>query len=401
MALAATLQLAAAEFRTDINPALKYYLGYLEAPHLSDADQKYLFVPEWRGKPLDARFGELLGQYNNQFAFLRQARFAKVPCDWGIDLTEGPDALLPGLAKAKAVAQTAKLRTLWHLKNGKPNEAREDLLSAFVLGRNVSRDGVLVSALVQYAIENIVVSAIADNFYQLPADTLKALMDGIDASPARGSIAQCVDTEKLSFHDWLLRKVQEYQKAHPGDDSGLVEWLRRFNHSLAGEASQGEDVAANLVTAGGGTSAGVIKLLREMEEMYRKVSTLLSLPYIEFDAKMDAFEREINSSSNPLLPMFFRVFRKCRNKEYSSETRVAMLHAAVEYKMRGESGFKIVKDPTTGKPFEFERFVLEGVDRGFKLTSGYKGGGFADVFIFTEKDGAPFYIMGPHVGQPL
>lgn len=208
----------ALQFRTDINPALRYYQAFLEMPNLPETDHQELFVREWRGQPLDKRFGELVSRYDVEFRFLREAARAEVPCDWGIDLTEGPDALLPGLARAKAAAQVSRLRVMWHLQNGRQAEARDDLLAAFTLGRNVSRDGVLVSALVQLAIENITESVVLENFFQLQPETLQQIVDGINAAPARGTIAQCIPAERHSFHDWLLRKVEELQKERPAKE---------------------------------------------------------------------------------------------------------------------------------------------------------------------------------------
>jgi len=156
----------APQFRTDINPALRYYQSYLEAPKLDEDEQQYLFKSEWRGEVLDQQFGELIKRYDIQFRFLREAAHSKAPCEWGVDLTEGPDALLPGLAPAKATAQTARLRVMWHLQNGRQAEARDDLLTVFALARNLSHDGVLISALVQIAMENILASVVAENFYR-------------------------------------------------------------------------------------------------------------------------------------------------------------------------------------------------------------------------------------------
>src|SRR4030095_14792516 len=141
------------QFRTDINPALRYYQAFLEMPSLPEAEHQNLFARDWRGQPLDKRFGELMSRYDFEFRFLREAAHAQVPCDWGIDLTEGPDALLPGLARAKNTAQVTRFRVMWHLQNGRQAEARDDLLAAFTLARNVSRDGVLVSAMIQMASE--------------------------------------------------------------------------------------------------------------------------------------------------------------------------------------------------------------------------------------------------------
>src|SRR5438105_4455137 len=168
MVTAALAGLSAEQFRTDINPALLYYRASQMAPDLSSADRAFLFDTQWQGKRLPERFGELVTRYDNEFKLVRQAAQATVPCDWGIDMSPGPATLLPHLARIKAIAQAARLRAMWDLQQGRPAEARDDLLAAFALGRNSARDGVLISALVQIAIENLVCSTVAENFHQLP-----------------------------------------------------------------------------------------------------------------------------------------------------------------------------------------------------------------------------------------
>src|SRR5437899_5842299 len=77
-------------FRTDINPALRYYQAYLVSPDLSQADRDYLFNREWRGQILPDRFAELLAKYDKEFSQFRAAAQATAPCDWGIDMSPGP-----------------------------------------------------------------------------------------------------------------------------------------------------------------------------------------------------------------------------------------------------------------------------------------------------------------------
>jgi hypothetical protein len=57
-------------------------------------------------------------------------------------------------------------------------------------------------------------------------------------------------------------------------------------------------------------------------------------------------------------------------------------------------------DPCSNGPFVFQRFVFQGMDRGFELKSAYNRGRVLDAYIFVEKDGPPFYAMGDRVGQP-
>ena len=78
-----------------------------------------------------------------------------------------------------------------------------------------------------------------------------------------------------------------------------------------------------------------------------------------------------------------------------------MVHAAVEYKLQGEAGLKSVTDPFGQGPFELQRFVFAGADRGFELRSGYDGRGFPEVLIFVEKEGPAFQVNGKNAGQAV
>src|SRR4051812_8052237 len=282
---------AAEEFRTDINPALRYYQAYLKTPKLEPADHDHLFVPEWRGQKLDHDFLSLIGTYDGQFKFLRAAAGAKVPCDWGIDMSDGPYTLMLGLAPAKAAAQTARLRVMWHLQNGRQADARDDLLAAFALGRNVTRDGTTISALVEFAIENIIGSIVAENFFQWEPNTLRQIADGLDASPARGTIAQSLPVEKASFCDWLVRKIRKSREENSGNDARLMEKLREIFDLAAGTPEEGEDKGfpGRVLKAAGGTVDGVLALVEEMVPLYDKAAVVEALPPAEFEEQIKPF----------------------------------------------------------------------------------------------------------------
>ena len=95
--LSGTLLVARGEtFRTDINPALLYYRAFLLAPEpMSEADRNYLESGKGKEQKLPERFGRIVAGYDNEFLLVRQAAHATVPCDWGIDLSAGPNTLLP------------------------------------------------------------------------------------------------------------------------------------------------------------------------------------------------------------------------------------------------------------------------------------------------------------------
>lgn len=112
--LSSTMFIAHGEpFRTDLNPALLYYQAFLlEAKPLTDADWDYLGSKAGREHQLPARFGPILASYDNEFKLVREAAQQQAPCDWGIDLSAGPNTILPHLAHVKAVAVAAQPRAM-------------------------------------------------------------------------------------------------------------------------------------------------------------------------------------------------------------------------------------------------------------------------------------------------
>ena len=391
------------DFRTDINPALLYYRAFLLAPDLSPADRD-LFTTNWQGQTLPERLGKLVAGYDSQFKLVREAAQQRVPCDWGIDMSPGPAVILPHLNRARAVARAARLRAIWDLQHGNQVGARDDLLAAFVLGRNVSRDGILISALVQIAMEAIVHSTVTENFGQFSPETLKQLVDGFDAAPPRGTMANAMMTEKLINNDWFVNKIRKLQQENPGSDTKVMEAVRNddelqvFEYVGYKAEIRGTNFWQRVFMASGGTSDGLLKLIRDMEPLYPRLVRIMTLPPPEYEDQMQTFDAEIRGSQNPLVQVFLGGggLLRARQKEFTIQAEEAMVRAAVEYKLHGESGLKSVMDPFGKGPFAFQRFVFEGVDRGFELKSAYTGRpAWPSVLIFVEKEGTPFYVDGP------
>lgn len=385
--------------QTNINPALLYYRAFLLAPEpMSSADSDYFFSKKGQGQNLPDRFGKIVAGYDNEFKLVREAMQQKAPCDWGIDFSAGPNTLLPQLGRAKAVAQAAQVRAVWDLQHNQQAEARDDLLAAFALSRNVSRDGALIGVLVQFANEAIIYSTIAQNFGQFSPEILKQLVDGFKAAPAQGTEAGSIPTEKRCAYDWELNQLLELQKANPNDDAKV---MARF-HATISNAYSDTNFWAQIVAASGGTSEGVIKLLRGGESILPRVSKLLALPEPEYKAQAKGFFAYCRNSKNPFISESVHGW-EARPREFRAQAQLAMVQAAMEYKLHGEAGLKTVADPFGNGPFAFQRFVFNGVDRGFELKSAYTGLGYPFAMIFVEKTGTPFYIQGGpwRIGKPV
>ena len=386
------------DYRTDINPALTYYSSFLVAPEpMTNTDQDYLDSNAGRSHPIPARFDAIFAGYDRQFRLVRQAAHATVPCDWGIDWSPGPETLLPQLGRVKRLAVTARYRARWELQQNRPEDARDDLLATFVAGRNGSQDGSLIAVLVQLAVENLVCSTVAENFYRFPPEMLGQLVAGMDAAPEGGTASASIALERTFSQDWLPNRIQELQKEYPGDDAKVMATIGKiFENSGDGGTNPWPRIAAVA-----GNSAGLLKLARDMQPLYAQLVELLALPHGAFEDQAKQFDAAVQNSPNPLVTELIPAVEKSRAREFGGMETLAMVHAAVAYKLRGEEGFDNVMDPCGQGPFQMQRFVFQGVDRGFKLTGAYSGRGFPEVMIFVEKEGPAFYVYGKNAGQPV
>src|SRR4029077_8676453 len=247
---------------------------------------------------------------------------------------------------------------------------------------------------------------IAENFHRFTPESLKQLADGFAAAPRRGTVAACIPGEKTSFLDWFENKILELQKDNPGNDAKVMAGISKLVDSFQGPEESPSNkpevrYSDEIARAAGGASEGVLKLLHDEVALYERLAQVVALPLREYEEQMRPLLAQIQGTSNPLVKMTFPAFEKCRQKEFAVKAAAAMVQAAIEYKLRGDAGFQSVVDPCGDGPFGFQRFIFEGVDRGFQLKSAYAGRGLPETLIFVEKDGTPFYGNGQKAGQPV
>ncbi|HEY1788782.1 MAG TPA: hypothetical protein VGJ73_11525 [Verrucomicrobiae bacterium] len=392
------------DYRTDINPALLYYQAFLLAP--KDEDLQYLNTNDWwkgwwRGERLNDEFGSGVSNTAAELELSRQAAHQTVACDWGIDLSQGPRTLLPQLARAKRTVIDSQYQIMWDLQIGNQAGARDDLLADLTLGRNISQDRTLISVLVEMAIESFACNEIAENIHRFSPETLQRLADGFDAAPPRGTVAECVFPEQ-SMRDWYLRSIQKLKEQYPDDSEGAIDGLHKFLDYYSSEDWE------QLTNAAGGTVDGVAREIRDAEPLYAKLGKIMALPYSEYegqlkyDSRPDLLKAQFEKSGNPFFIRFVSNWQRCRHREFRREVDLAMVRAAIEYKLHGEAGLKTIADPCGDGPFAFQRFVFNGADRGFELKSTFfQARDIPEAYIFVESAGTPFNVTGIKVGQPV
>lgn len=383
------------DYRTDINPALLYYQAFLVKPKAEEDYSQYLAKNKWdSGQHLPERFGSAVSNFNAELEFVRQAAKQTVPCNWGVDLSRGPDALLPYLGMAKGAVVDSVFQVMWDFQNGKEAEVRNDLVADLALGRNTSTTRVLIAALVQMAIENVVCATFAENFHRFSPETLQQIEDGFQAAPPRGTIAECEPTFKI-INRSLLSRFENIQTQYAGDNDGAMDALHRLFFYYR------PDQWEQLTNGSGNTIDGVIQQLRDTESIYPKLAALMALPYREYTEQLPEYQSQFKQTGNGFISIGFPPWEAARTREFAVEVHLAMVRAAIEYQLHGEAGLKSVMDPCGNGPFTIRRFYFNGVDRGFELQSALNRGHGPERIIFVEKSGPAFEVLGDNAGQPF
>ena len=391
-------------FRTDINPALLYHQALLLAPQHSEEDRKYLFEAEWRNKTPDERYANLLKPYDKVFKLVLRGARSEVACDWGIDMSDGPETLLPALSRFKSLTQVTALRARQHLRDGNQARARDELLAAIVMARNISKDDVLISALVQIAIENIVTSFIAENFYQFTPESLTEIAQDLNEGPARGLVRKCMDVERYSFCQWLVLRITDLSEETRGDQNQFEQKVRElWARSLSDPetAASEQKFLDEFIRASGGTPAGMLAYVKQLEPVYVEATEVMGLPWPEFKVRDAEFQEKVKTHPNALVNKFFPALGNARIREFALEAKLAMLQAAITRKLHGEAAFNSIRDPFGEGPFAFRRFTLDGVDRGFELESKLNCRNHVEKLILIEKPGPAVRVDSKYAGQKV
>jgi hypothetical protein len=364
--------------RTDVNPALTYWQAFAARPEFTPEEQK-LWEKHWDTIPLGNEFTPLVERLDPSFRLFRRAVQCTQPCDWGYDFADGPELLLPGLAKAKNTAQQAVFRARYFLERGREDDAVQDLLAAFVLGRHASTDGTLISALVQIAVESIVADCVAINFHYFSRESLKRLSDGIEASPARGTIARSTQFEKEALYGWFARKIREIRARHGGNEQNAMAEIRSLlvktttDEESKTAPEQGPTAKAEaMIAAAGGTSEGLLDYIDEGTRIYDELVLIAQLPYAEFQQQIKGFDERIEGQSNLFVKQLIPALGKARSREFTALNRLAMLRAAIAYRLEGEAGYKNVQDPFGSGPFGFRRVENHPNGQGRIVGSGFE-----------------------------
>ena len=330
------------------NAALRYWQAFAHLPKLDERRQKLVSMAS-PTSPVDLESAALTEEGRDALLYLR--RGAAIPrCDWGLHPEDGPNLLLPHLAKGRDLARLAVLRARVDFTHGETRAGVDAAADAMTLGRHLSTDlPTIISYLVQLVVERVAIEALAAHLGGLDPAALEHLEARLNDLPAGGSIGAAFRAERESFTDWAVGRLRGMNDADP--------WKQKV---LGVMSEAGADLDA-LIAASGGTREAVARRFEGLRAYFEKLAKLLPLPPDEFQKELAALNREFDA--NPLSKAVLPSVQKVYDRDAAGRTRMTLLKAAVAVARGGPERAAAFKD-ASGAPVEYV-----ATDGGFELRS--------------------------------
>lgn len=343
--VSASFEVAAEE--STPNAALAYWQAFATLPTTNKEQDEVLSQVT---SPLDKHAAALIEKGQGSMKSFHRAT-AMPNCDWGLEFSAGPHMVMPHLSKARQMARFAALHARKQFADGNQDAALETLGDLFVMTRHTGGDSVLISLLVQYAIESMTFELTAYHLLDLDDAQLDRLSHRLDSLPKGGSIRQSLELEQEIYIGWARRVIREAE--------GDTEAVRQLRDVVAG----GDDAESPVPEV---TREQIAGWLDETWKDYEEIQQLYDLPSDEFEERWKKLQdriKDTNPFSNLVLPGLKRI-REVSDKQTAAW---ALFRAAIAVARDGVDSLASVKDPFGDGPFKYTK--LAG---GFRLTSQYK-----------------------------
>ena len=320
------------------NAALAYWQAFILMPKADDG--KGIDADA----PIDAKVIAFVD--SGDVAVGEMKRAAKMDrCVWGADLEAGIEAQLPYLSQARNMARFACLRARVRFSQNRPAEAIDELVAVMAMARHAGSDGLLISLLVQYAIDNMAVKTIAEHLPALQPEHLDKLSQRIEGLPEGETMSQAMRMEKAILLEWFIDQV-----SRPGGKEQLLGMLK----NQLGETDQDELAKYKALS-----QQEMVDGLIELRAVYDQLIELLERsPGKLVDCAENLIEKEkLTAPAKMFASFILPAVGAMRRSEAPYQTRQVMLKAAIAVVKGDESQLKRkeLHDPYGDGPFEYAK----------------------------------------------
>jgi hypothetical protein len=226
--------------------------------------------------------------------------------------------MLAHVSEARELAKLACLRARYRFEQGNASAAVDDVVATLTLARHCSSDAVLVTVLVDYAIEAMVIEMAEGYISTLSKKDLEKLSMGIEALPGTVTMTDSVLAEKAVFGNWLVRVLRT-----PNGKAELLKFIGKTDDAKALAALSSEELA-------GGTN-GLLAIYDKLAEMAALPSAELQQKQRELFKNLDA-----NKPSELLARLLTPAVSTARQAEEKHQARLATFKASVDAALSGK-----------------------------------------------------------------
>jgi hypothetical protein len=311
--------LKAADDSLEKNAALAYYQAFLFLPNLDDAGKSAVKEAAAGKKEISQDLVAILDK--SDIALHQLHRGAKLSqCTWGTEVEAGPHAMMPQASEARELAKLACLRARYRFEQGNASAAIDDVVATLMLARHIGSEGLLISVLVDYAIEAMAIETAEGYVSSLSRKDLEKLSAAIEALPAAVTMAESVLAEKAIFGNWLVRALSK-----PDGKAQLLKVIGNTDDASAKAlaAFSSEELAKG--------SEGFLSIYDELAGMAALPSAELKEKQREFFTSLDA-----NKPGELLARLLTPSVGAARQAEEKHQTRLATFKAAVDVALSGK-----------------------------------------------------------------
>lgn len=281
------------------NAAVIYWQAFAAMPTLEgDHKTKYEAAIKTVNEAANADLQPIVAQFHASLRELQRAR-SVAPCDWNLDYATGPELLLPHLQKARDLSRAALLRARLRFAAGEIDAAIADVLAVLKLAHDCGVSPLLISLLVDAAIENLATDVLAANLPRLQPAQLDQLAAALKPLPPTASLTDCLRLEGHWFGDWFENRISA-EVANVNDPLAGAKVLAALSDTsvmdlipqLKANAPTAARVRESMQSL---TVADVQESLRQLRSDYDEIAKIAALNGADRASRWAAFEAKLTA----------------------------------------------------------------------------------------------------------
>ena len=340
------------------NAALLYYQGFLSMPQHSE-EARDLLSNVARGKiPPDDRIREEIAKSNGAIHFAEAA--VKVPaCNWGIQFSEGFDALMPQFAQIRLMTFVLIADARIRAADGDYRGALERCLMTETFAYHVG-DDTMISYLVSVSVRNLAYTCIQDVMSLAAGDA--ELLQWLKNELAKSKINTLSPARPMKFEIEIVTDLMQMKN------------IEKLAQAMGG--SDENKVAEIVSKADAKTLQKARQLYTErMKAMLKVFNT--SMPYEQAYSQLTKLAGDFDSSDPAAVAAgaFIPALNKIFSQKTFVETQANAINAGIEILLDHARTGRLAdalpaglpKDVFSGKDFEYEKtkdgFILRCRDK--------------------------------------